>query len=162
MPLTSSAGRVLDAASALLGICRERTYDGEPAMKLEAAASAGRAEKWESVLTLEGDMSVLSTSAILKNALAAKNAGRSINDIAASVQFNLADGFADIAVEKALDAGIKDVVLSGGVCINHIIRETIVRKVEDAGLNMIINRDYPFGDGCISYGQCVYAGLLRR
>ena len=162
VPLTSSAGRVLDAASALLGICRERTYDGEPAMKLEAAASAGRAEKWESVVTLEGDMSVLSTSAILKNALAAKNAGKSIHDIAASVQFNLADGFADIAVEKALDAGIKDVVLSGGVCINHTIRETIVRKVEDAGLNMIINRDYPFGDGCISYGQCVYAGLLRR
>ena len=162
VPLTSSAGRVLDAASALLGICRERTYDGEPAMKLEAAASAGRAEKWESAVTLEGDMSVLSTSAILKNALAAKNAGRNISDIAASVQFNLADGFAEIAVEKALDAGIKDVVLSGGVCINHTIRETIVRKVEDAGLNMIINREYPFGDGCISYGQCVYAGLLRR
>ncbi len=34
--MTSSTGRVLDAASALLGCCRERTYDGEPAMKLEA------------------------------------------------------------------------------------------------------------------------------
>jgi hydrogenase maturation protein HypF len=31
---TSSTGRVLDAVSALLGICREKTYDGEPAMKL--------------------------------------------------------------------------------------------------------------------------------
>ena len=39
--MTSSTGRVLDAAAALLGICRERTYDGEPAMKLEAAAAAG-------------------------------------------------------------------------------------------------------------------------
>ena len=39
--MTSSTGRVLDAASALLGICRERTYDGEPAMKLEAAAVGG-------------------------------------------------------------------------------------------------------------------------
>ena len=39
---TTSTGRVLDAAAALLGICRERTYDGEPAMKLESAASGGR------------------------------------------------------------------------------------------------------------------------
>ena len=38
---TTSTGRVLDAASALLGICRERTYDGEPAMKLESAAAGG-------------------------------------------------------------------------------------------------------------------------
>ncbi len=42
-PLTTSTGRALDAAAALLGICRERTYDGEPAMKLEAAAARGRA-----------------------------------------------------------------------------------------------------------------------
>ena len=40
-------GRVLDAAAALLGICRERTYDGEPAMKLESAASGGRVEEWD-------------------------------------------------------------------------------------------------------------------
>ncbi len=35
---SSSTGRVLDAASALLEICKIRTYDGEPAMKLESAA----------------------------------------------------------------------------------------------------------------------------
>ena len=40
--MTSSTGRVLDAASALLGICRERTYDGEPAMKLEISRSRRR------------------------------------------------------------------------------------------------------------------------
>ena len=35
---SSSTGRVLDAAAAMLGICGIRTYDGEPAMKLESAA----------------------------------------------------------------------------------------------------------------------------
>ena len=44
---TTSTGRVLDAAAALLGICRERTYDGEPAMKLESAAAGGHAEEWD-------------------------------------------------------------------------------------------------------------------
>ena len=40
-PVTSSCGRVLDAVAAVLGICFERTYEGEPAMKLESAAILG-------------------------------------------------------------------------------------------------------------------------
>ncbi|MDD5419101.1 MAG: carbamoyltransferase HypF, partial [Methanomicrobiaceae archaeon] len=44
---TSSTGRILDAAAALLGVCRERTYDGEPAMKLESFAVSGRREAWD-------------------------------------------------------------------------------------------------------------------
>ncbi len=87
--MTSSTGRVLDAASALLGICRERTYDGEPAMKLEAAAVGGTAEAWEPVFSTVGGCECLSTRAILKTALSRfsrapagdKNA---VRDIAAS------------------------------------------------------------------------------
>lgn len=36
-PMTSSVGRLFDAASALLGICIAPTYEGEPAILLEAA-----------------------------------------------------------------------------------------------------------------------------
>ena len=36
-PMTSSVGRLFDAASALLGICAEPAYEGEPAILLEAA-----------------------------------------------------------------------------------------------------------------------------
>lgn len=36
-PLTSSVGRLFDAASALLGICTAPLYEGEPAILLEAA-----------------------------------------------------------------------------------------------------------------------------
>ena len=38
-PMTSSVGRLFDAASALLDICTEPKYEGEPAILLEAALS---------------------------------------------------------------------------------------------------------------------------
>ena len=39
---TTSCGRVLDAVAAVLGVCYERSYEGEPAMKLESAALKGK------------------------------------------------------------------------------------------------------------------------
>ncbi len=42
-PYTSSVGRLFDAASALLGICPEPSYEGEPAIMLEAAMGTAAA-----------------------------------------------------------------------------------------------------------------------
>lgn len=160
-PLTSSTGRVLDAASALIGICRERTYDGEPAMKLESAAVSGRPETWDLEFGVEGECAVLRTTALLETILERR---RSLGtaDLAASVQYNLARGIASLAVDAASDAGIDTVALSGGVAYNAMIRETILSEIRTAGLQIRMNRDYPLGDGCISYGQCMWAGALLK
>ncbi|MDR0767454.1 MAG: carbamoyltransferase HypF [Methanosarcinales archaeon] len=53
--VSSSSGRVLDAAASLLGLCGEQTFDGEPAMVLESAAYRGVLE-----LTAASDLSHLS------------------------------------------------------------------------------------------------------
>ena len=163
--MTSSTGRVLDAASALLGICRERTYDGEPAMKLEAAAVGGTAEAWEPVFSKYGGCEILSTRAILKTALSRFSRTQpgdkyAVSDIAASIQFNLASGVAALAIHAAEKEGISRVALSGGVVANRAIRETIRAEVTRAGLTLVINGAYPPGDGCVSFGQCVWAGRL--
>ena len=156
---TSSTGRVLDAAAALLGVCREQTYDGEPAMKLEAAAYAGRASAWDLEFLRDGTgVEVLSTRSILLEAYGRARAGERVRDIAASVQYNLARGIAAMAIRTADERGIPRVALSGGVAYNRAIRETIRREVVGAGLELVMNREYPLGDGCISFGQVVYGG----
>ncbi|MEA2034125.1 MAG: carbamoyltransferase HypF [Euryarchaeota archaeon] len=158
---TSSTGRVLDAASALLGICRERTYDGEPAMKLESAAQRGRPEKWEISVAKDSRGEVLSTTTLMRDAFS-RMERESVSDIAASFQYNLARGIAKMAVSAAYDHNMEKIALSGGVAINQAIRHTIIHEIKKAGLIPVVNREYPFGDGCISYGQCVYAGSIIR
>jgi hydrogenase maturation protein HypF len=164
---TTSTGRVLDAAAALLGICRERTYDGEPAMKLESSAAGGHAEPWDlRFATLEG-REILSSRSLIQTAFARLQAADkgnrgAIRDIAASFQYNLARGIAQLALHAADREGMKKIALSGGVAYNHAIRETIRKEITTHSCECVINADYPLGDGCVSFGQCVYAGKLRE
>jgi hydrogenase maturation protein HypF len=165
VPITTSTGRVLDAAGALLGFCRERTYDGEPAMKLESAAAGMEPEPWELEFSTINGCEVLSSRALMKTAFVKlQEPGmedlRRLRSLAASFQFNLARGIATLAIRAADREGMKTIALSGGVAYNHAIRETILQEVLARGFTCTINADYPLGDGCVSFGQCVYAGML--
>ena len=156
-PLTSSTGRVLDAAAALLGICREKTYDGEPSMTLEAFAARGVAQPMEICIDASGSTDVLLSSALLREAREMAADGIAVVDIAASVQATLAKGIAELAVRACEKRGLGKAALSGGVAINRSIRETIIESLNSAGIECILNPRYPFGDGCISCGQAVIA-----
>ena len=157
---------MLDATAALLGICRERTYDGEPAMKLESAAVGGHAEQWDLRFTTREGCEILSSRSLIQTAFSRMQAARDgdrgvIRDIAASFQYNLARGIAQLALNAADREGMKKIALSGGVAYNHAIRETIRKEITTHSCECVINADYPLGDGCVSFGQCVYAGKLR-
>jgi hydrogenase maturation protein HypF len=154
---TTSCGRVLDAVAAVLGVCYERTYEGEPAMKLESAAIKGRA-----ILKLnhiiKGD--VLATTELLLEIF--ENRGKfSVADLAFSAHAYLAKGLAEIAVEKALENGVKAVGFSGGVACNEIFAKIMQKTVEDAGLHFFVHEAIPPGDGGLSFGQTVYAGFFK-
>jgi len=82
-------------------------------------------------------------------------------DVATSVHYNLARGVAAMAVRVAEERGIPRVALSGGVAYNRAIRETVFGEVRAAGLEVVMNREYPLGDGCISFGQVVYGGSME-
>ncbi len=87
---------------------------------------------------------------------------RGVYDIAASFQYNLAIGIATVAINAARERGLDDIALSGGVAINSAIRNTIRDEIVRSGFNYVINREYPLGDGCISFGQCICAAMGRN
>jgi len=159
-PYTTSTGRVLDAAAAMLGVCLERTYEGEPAIKLEAAASRGDPSSLKLPVELKrGDDGCLwlDTSLILTEALHAYRSGARREDVAAAVQEAIAKGFALMALEIAEAEGLKGVGFSGGVAYNHYITKRVREIVEGRGLRFYRHVKAPSGDGGISLGQAAIA-----
>ncbi|MEW6592678.1 MAG: carbamoyltransferase HypF, partial [Candidatus Hadarchaeota archaeon] len=156
---TSSCGRVLDAVSCLLGICHERTYEGEPAMKLEAAAVSGDPEKagLEMKIKNESGLQFADSSQLLAGVVDAMRKGILRKDIAAGAQHAVARALAGIAVEAARARGIKTIGVSGGVFYNDAIASFVRDAVTREGLDFKSHRLVPPGDGGISVGQAFVA-----
>jgi len=153
MPVTSSCGRVLDAVSTILGLCYERTYEGEPAMKLEAAAAQGN-DALKLDVRIEGGG--VDTTFLLEEVY--RNLGKAtIPDLAFSAQSYIARSLAELAVQKATDLGISAIGFTGGVACNEHISNSIRSAVESGGLTFISHDPIPPGDGGISLGQAVVA-----
>jgi len=157
-PETTSCGRVLDAVSAMLGICYTRTYEGEPAMKLESTAMKGK-----DVLNLaprvEGN--VLDTT-VLVNEIFSNKDKVSAADLACSAQSYLARGLAQLAVEEAMRLKVKHIGFSGGVAYNEHIKATIRKTVEKEGFKFLVHNRIPAGDGGTSFGQSIVAGFQKK
>ena len=154
---TTSCGRVLDAVSAVLGISFERTYEGEPAMKLESAALTGKDVLKQNPL-LHDDM--LHTSNLLRAIFESKQKF-SVTDLAYSAHAYLARGLAALATDNAQELGVKEVGFSGGAACNQILAKVMRETVEAAGLRFWVHEAVPAGDGGVSFGQAVVGGFSR-
>jgi hydrogenase maturation protein HypF len=157
-PETTSCGRVLDAVSAILGVCYERTYEGEPAMKLESTALKGR-DRLNLTLRFKGN--VLDTTFLVKEIFAKKDKF-SVADLAFSAQSYLARGLAQLAVKEAERLNVKHIGFSGGVAYNEHITNTIRKAVEKEGFEFLVHQKIPAGDGGTSFGQAIIASFQKQ
>ncbi|OKY77591.1 MAG: Hydrogenase maturation factor HypF [Candidatus Methanohalarchaeum thermophilum] len=153
---TSSAGRFLDSVSTLLNICEKRTYEGEPAMKLESCAKNNEGIELELEYEKKNKKIYLDTRDLLIKLMKLKD---EINrsKIAATAQENLAKGLSKIAIETCKEKGIKNIGLSGGVSYNNAISHQIKKEIEKEDLNLLTNKQIPPGDGGTSFGQLIVA-----
>ena len=167
-PRTSSMGRLFDAAAAILGICDKATYEGEPAIELEAAAwraldneiahfpddNAGYFASGPS--WLDGPY-VLDQKALLEALLGGIEAGAPANRLALDFHVAVARSSARIASDICVHEGIDTVALSGGVFMNRLLLQLLARGLKSAGLTVLVPHAVPVNDGCIAYGQAAVA-----
>jgi hydrogenase maturation protein HypF len=133
-PLTTSAGRILDAAAALLQLCRERTYDGRPAMLLEAHSG----EPYACTPVIRDG--VLMTTPLFQFLI--QNLHKDRARLSATIQHYIAEGLFEIAKEEH-----KPIVWAGGCAYNRIMTTYMIER------GVLINKEIPPGDGGISAGQ---------
>ena len=163
-PRTSSMGRLFDAAAAVLGICGQATYEGEPAIELEAAAWRGLAgEIASSTDSLAGASTpadgspILDSQPLFEALLSGIEAGAPVDRLALDFHIAIARASARIASEICAREGIDTVVLSGGVFMNRLLLRLLTRELKDAGLTVLVPHTVPVDDGCIAYGQAAIA-----
>jgi hydrogenase maturation protein HypF len=155
LPTTTSCGRILDAAAAILDICYERTYEGEPAMKLESTAINGKPTL--KVKSTRNTNSIETTN--LLQALYENKDKLSKSDLAYSVHAYLAENLAESAIEQAKETGYKNIGFTGGAACNQLLSQIMRKKIEASGLKFIVHETVPPGDGGISFGQAVVGGF---
>lgn len=167
-PRTSSMGRLFDAAAAILGICGQATYEGEPAIELEAAAwraldgkiarfpddNVGYSTSGPS--WLDGP-DVLDQKALFEALLEGIEAGAPADRLALDFHVAVARSSARIATEICAREGIGTVALSGGVFMNRLLLQLLTRELKYAGLAVLVPNTVPVNDGCIAYGQAAVA-----
>jgi hydrogenase maturation protein HypF len=150
---TSSFGRLLDTLAFSLGVCSERTYDGEPAMKMEPLLSRGR---MINSYTTELNGNEISTAPLF--ALFSKNEKK--EDIAYSVARSVVNCMVNAACDTAVSKGLNCIGVTGGVSYNGPICDMIDDEASKRGMGVMHHTRIPNGDGGISVGQAMVA--LRR
>lgn len=163
-PRTSSMGRLFDAAAAILDICGTATYEGEPAIELEAAAwhvlgsrTVRPIDYQSGIPTSVDDSTILDSQPLIEALLEGIEAGASPDRLALGFHIVIARASARIASEICAREGIDTVALSGGVFMNRLLLRLLTRELKDAGLAVLVPCTVPVNDGCIAYGQAAVA-----
>ena len=159
-PMASGAGRVFEAAGALLGVGTVNRWEGEAAARLEALASrAGRpGEPWPLELVNTSNCPVLRTGRLLAETARRAVGGQDVETVAADFHATFCAAAAEITSRVAPDP--KGVIALGGGCmVNRILAARLGDELRRRGFEVLLPRHLPPGDGGLSYGQAVIASV---
>ena len=156
-PATTSAGRLFDAAAALLGLHPVSRFEGEAAMALEAIADLGERGAYPLPLLSAprgGAPATLDWGPLLLDLL--EDGARGVDAGIRSARFHnaLVEGIAAVARH----AGSPRVALSGGCFQNSLLLERTRERLAADGFEVFVHRLVPPNDGGIALGQVLVAG----
>jgi hydrogenase maturation protein HypF len=151
MPVTSSAGRLFDAVSSIIGIRQRAVFEGQAAMELEFSIRDVRTDgayPFEFQRSKAGALEI-DWAPMIKEIITDLASDVSKAEIAAKFHNTIVD----ISVAVARLAGEKSVVLSGGCFQNKYLTELAVRRLREEGFNPYWHQRVPPNDGGIALGQ---------
>ena len=185
-PLTSSLGRLFDAAAFLLGVCNRNRYEAEAAMSLEAQAGCcesaeplpfaigkagtGAPENRVRVQAsaccrsgevLQGEVLQLDFRPLVRALVEQSAQGRPVPEIARAFHETLVAMLAEAVDRTSRATGLKRVALSGGCFANQILLQGLWQRLAASGHEVFVHRAMPAGDGGIALGQAVIAAALN-
>ena len=161
---STSAGRLFDAVSALLGIARSSTFEGDAAMALEFAAEKylrsnpqglpgmGEAENW-----LLND-----TGKLFEHMLNERLAGADAGLLAYLFHRTLAQMIVNSCEEARNFSRLNRCALSGGTFQNHLLLDLCVNELKKRGFDILLHSLVPPNDGGIALGQALAAMVLSN
>lgn len=159
---STSAGRLFDAASAVLGIRRFSTFEGEASMALQFAAEKfsrepfGIYEPMEKLTAEKEGRIMLCTQALIKRLCQGMQNGEDKNRLSYEFHSLLADMTAQACRTISERTGVKVCALSGGVFQNKLLLKMVKCRLEKMGLRVLIHSLVPANDGGIALGQAFY------
>ncbi len=159
--LTSSMGRLFDAAASVLQIAHENRYEGECAILLEREAEIARREHIKPpslpfLITKEEGVLKLDPRPFFEAAVNCKDRTKT-GALALGFHHAAAEGIAEICEMLRGCYHTSDVALSGGVFQNTVLTELTITLLKKRGFHVYVNRLVPPGDGGLSLGQ-IYLG----
>jgi hydrogenase maturation protein HypF len=158
-PLTSSAGRLFDTVSSLLGLRQVVSYEGQAAIELEMIADESEMSAYSWTL-ISGDPSTIDLRPTVRQIVAECRRGVPVGVISARFHNTVAEmvaGTCDLLREQN---GVNLVALSGGVFQNLFLLDRSCRTLEARGFTVLTHHRIPANDGGIALGQAVIASRL--
>ena len=154
----SSAGRLFDAVSSLLGVCDVSTHQAEAPVKLEQLAS----DEYQSRYSVLIEKESISMRPVLEGILEDLAAGVPVTWLSARFHNTLAWLLVEMAKQYRMQTGTDKVVISGGCFQNKRLTEQLQRMFAEAGIPLFVPGHIPCNDGGVAVGQLAIAASRKR
>ncbi|MCL4503135.1 MAG: carbamoyltransferase HypF, partial [Deltaproteobacteria bacterium] len=142
---------------AVLNICRQRTYEGQPAIELEMAANPEETGFYPAHIRRKGDVLSLDTLSIFRQVVEEYRHGAAPGKIAGRFHNSMVRLLTNACESVREQTGLNLVALSGGVFQNVLLLSRLIDSLKKRDFQVLTHKLTPPNDGCIALGQVAVA-----